>query len=42
MNTTTTIADIAIEEGGGTPYADLGRPDVDDMLVKAGLAHEIA
>ena len=42
MNTIVTIGDIAIEEGSGNPYADLGRPDADDMLVKAGLAHEIA
>jgi predicted XRE-type DNA-binding protein len=39
---TTTIHDIAIEEGSTNPYADLGRPDADEMLVKAGLAHEIA
>lgn len=39
MNTTD---DILIEDGSNNPYADLGRPDADEMLVKAGLAHEIA
>ena len=42
MKTIATIDDIAIEEGSNNPYADLGRPDADDMLVKAGLAYEIA
>ena len=42
MNTITTIDGIAIEEGSDNPYADLGRPHADEMLVKAGLAHEIA
>jgi predicted XRE-type DNA-binding protein len=42
MNTIATIDGIAIEEGSDNPYADLGRPDADEMLVKAGLAHEIA
>jgi predicted XRE-type DNA-binding protein len=32
----------AIERGSGNPYADLGRPDSDEMLVKAELAHRIA
>jgi predicted XRE-type DNA-binding protein len=41
MNTTT-IDGIIIEEGSDNPYADLGRPDADEMLIKAGLAHEIA
>jgi predicted XRE-type DNA-binding protein len=42
MNTIATIDGIAIEEGSDNPYAELGRPDADEMLVKAGLAHEIA
>jgi predicted XRE-type DNA-binding protein len=42
MNTLATIEDIAIEQGSGNPYADLGRPDADEMQVKAGLASEIA
>lgn len=33
---------ITIEQGSGNPYLDLGRSDADDMLVKAGLVHEIA
>lgn len=37
-----TIDDIAIEEGSGNPYADLGFPDAGDMLIKAALAQEIA
>ncbi|WP_137938953.1 helix-turn-helix transcriptional regulator [Chitinivorax sp. B] len=36
------IDDIAIEQGSANPYADLGRPDADEMLVKAELAHQIA
>ncbi|MGQ0709930.1 MAG: helix-turn-helix domain-containing protein [Rhodoferax sp.] len=35
-------APIAIEQGSNNPYADLGRPDADEMLVKAELAHQIA
>ena len=31
-----------IEQGSGNVYADLGLPDSDEMLVKAGLAREIA
>jgi predicted XRE-type DNA-binding protein len=42
MNTIATIDGIAIEVGSDNPYAELGRPDADEMLVKAGLAHEIA
>jgi len=42
MNTIAIIDGIAIEEGSGNPYADLGFPDAGDMLVKAGLAQEIA
>lgn len=42
MTTIAIIDDTVIEEGTGNPYADLGRPDADEMLVKAGLAHEIA
>ncbi|MDB5769049.1 MAG: hypothetical protein JWQ61_3863 [Collimonas fungivorans] len=38
----TTLADIEIEQGSDNPYADLGFPDADEMLVKARLAHEIA
>lgn len=41
MNTIATIDDITIEQGSDNPYADLGYPDADEMLVKAGLAHEI-
>jgi predicted XRE-type DNA-binding protein len=33
---------ILIEDGSNNPYADLGRPDADEMLVKAELANEIA
>ncbi|WP_459573854.1 helix-turn-helix domain-containing protein, partial [Cupriavidus sp. 8B] len=42
MNTIATIDDLTIEQGSDNPYADLGYPDADEMLVKAGLAHEIA
>ncbi len=42
MKTIATIDGIAIEQGCDNPYADLGFPDADEMLVKAGLAHEIA
>lgn len=42
MNTIASIDGITIEEGSDNPYADLGRPDADEMLVKAGLAQEIA
>lgn len=42
MNTIATIDNIAIEEGSGDPYADLDFPDAGDMLIKAGLAQEIA
>lgn len=34
-------AGIAIEEGSGNVYADLGFRDASEMLVKARLAHEI-
>lgn len=37
-----TIDDITIEQGSGNPYADLGYPNADDMLVKAELARQIA
>lgn len=42
MNTKASIDTITIEQSSGNPYADLGVPDADDMLVKAGLAREIA
>jgi predicted XRE-type DNA-binding protein len=41
MNTVTTIDGIAIEQGSDNPYADLGRPDADEMQVKAELASQI-
>jgi len=33
---------IEIEQGSDNPYADLGDPAADEMIVKAGLAHEIS
>lgn len=33
--------DDKIDQGSVNPYADLGYPDADDMLVKAKLTHEI-
>lgn len=42
MKKTANVDGIAIEEGSHNPYADLGFPDADEMLVKAGLAHGIA
>ncbi len=48
MNTTPTEAhpitadDLVIQDGSTNVYADLGYPDDKDMLVMAGLAHEIA
>lgn len=48
MNTTPTEAhpvtadDLVIQDGSTNVYADLGYPDDKDMLVKAGLAQEIA
>lgn len=42
MNTVELIDDIAIEQGSDNLYADLGRPDADEMRVKAELAHQIA
>ncbi len=41
MRRVATIDGIAIEQGSDNPYADLGYPQADEMLVKAGLAHEI-
>jgi predicted XRE-type DNA-binding protein len=41
MSSTGPIQDIAVEEGSGNPYADLGLPQADEMLAKAGLAHKI-
>jgi len=32
------IAKVAVEDGSTNVYADLGRPDADEMLVKAQLA----
>jgi predicted XRE-type DNA-binding protein len=42
MKTIATIAGITIEQGSDNPYADLGYPDADEMLIKARLADEIA
>lgn len=42
MNAKTTIDNITIEQGSGNPYADLGIPDAEAMLVKAELARQIA
>jgi predicted XRE-type DNA-binding protein len=48
MNTTpseehpVTADDLVIQDGSTNVYTDLGYPDDKDMLVKAGLAHEIA
>jgi hypothetical protein len=42
MSRVATIDGIAIEQGSDNPYADLGYPGADEMLVKAGLAHEIS
>jgi predicted XRE-type DNA-binding protein len=41
MSRVTTVEGIDIEQGSGNPYVDLGYPAADEMLVKAGLAHEI-
>lgn len=32
---------VPIEIGSGNVYADLGYPDAEEMLVKAGLVHQI-
>lgn len=32
---------IPIEKGSGNVYADLGYPDAEEMLIKAGLVHQI-
>jgi predicted XRE-type DNA-binding protein len=42
VNQKVTINGIDIEIGSDNPYADLGFPDADEMLVKAKLAHEIS
>ncbi|SDX08696.1 Predicted DNA-binding protein, contains XRE-type HTH domain [Collimonas sp. OK242] len=42
MNQKVTINGIDIEMGSDNPYADLGFPDADEMLIKAKLAHQIA
>ena len=42
MNTTDSADSITVEQGSANPYADLGYPDADEMLVKAELAREIA
>ena len=41
MSKVATIDGIDIEQGSDNPYADLGYPGADEMLIKAGLAHEI-
>ena len=41
MKTIAKINGVAIEEGSGNVYEDLGLPDANDMLVKSGLAFEI-
>ncbi|WP_332855218.1 helix-turn-helix domain-containing protein [Duganella sp. S19_KUP01_CR8] len=41
MKTPEITDSIAIEAGSDNPYADLAHPDAGEMLVKAGLAHEI-
>lgn len=41
MNTSAETANIQIEEGSDSVYADLGYPDAEEMQVKAGLAREI-
>lgn len=38
----TSAQDIVIQDGSTNVYTDLGYPDDKDMLIKAGLAHEIA
>ena len=35
------VSDTRVTRGSGNVFADLGLPDADDMLVKAGLAHRI-
>lgn len=42
MNQKVTTNGIDIETASDNPYADLGFPDADEMLVKAKLAHQIA
>jgi predicted XRE-type DNA-binding protein len=42
MKTIATSGDLTIEQGTGNPYADLGSPNAEEMLVKANLAREIA
>lgn len=34
--------EIEFEMGSGNVFADLGRPDADEMLVKAELVHQIS
>jgi phage-related protein/predicted XRE-type DNA-binding protein len=41
MNTIRQAGNIAFEVGSDNPYADLGLPDSDEMLMKAGIVHEI-
>ena len=41
MNTITHIDGITFEVGSGNPYADIGLPDADEMLLKAEFVHEI-
>lgn len=42
MKNKATINGVEIEEGSGNPYADIGYPDANEMLIKAKLMHEIA
>jgi predicted XRE-type DNA-binding protein len=41
MKTTAITEHIVVEDSSGNPYADLGFPEADEMLVKAELAREI-
>jgi predicted XRE-type DNA-binding protein len=36
------VNDIAWEESSGNVFADLGLPDADELLLKAGLARQIS
>ena len=41
MKATITLDDVAVEQGGDDPYADLGLADSVAMLIKAQLARQI-
>lgn len=41
MNTASPTDDIAFEKGSGTPYADIGLPNAEEMLLKAELVDEM-